>query len=192
MLVPEVRSDFPAAAPIVPDLKPKFCISFPMNFSGEPSASVSGHLRRPPQKPPPPQGRSHHPLHRHVLRLANPQLFHRFPNPSSSFPVRSTMAGHVLLRSPADSALAAPPSAPTPRPHLTAAPGRAHRKPDAIRALRARARPGSRRRLLRPPGRHPVRPLLGPAGGTAPPPAGQQAPRPRSLPLCQLSSTPLR
>ena len=32
------------------------------------------------------------------------------------------MAGHVLLRSPADSALAAPPSAPTPRPHLTAAP----------------------------------------------------------------------
>ena len=101
-----------------------------MNFSGEPSASVSGHLRRPPWKPPPPQGRSHHPLHRHVLRLANPQLFHRFPNPSSSFPVRSTMAGHVLLRSPADSALAAPPSAPTPRPHLTATPGRAHRNPD--------------------------------------------------------------
>ena len=146
MLVLEVRSVFRAAAPIVPDLKPKFCISFPMNFSGEPSASVSGHLRRPPQKPPPPQGRSHHPLHRHVLRLANPQLFHRFPNPSSSFPVRSTMAGHVLLRSPADSALAAPPSAPTPRPHLTATSGRVHCKPDPVRALRARARPGSRRR----------------------------------------------
>ena len=56
------------------------------------------------------------------------------------------MAGHVLIRSPADLALAAPPSAPTPRPHLTATLGRAHRKPDAVRALRARARPGSRRR----------------------------------------------
>ena len=76
MLVPEVRSVFPAATPIVPDLKPKFCISFPMNFSGEPSASVFGHLRRPPRTPPPPQGRSHHPLHRHAHRLANPSSFH--------------------------------------------------------------------------------------------------------------------
>ena len=67
------------------------------------------------------------------------------------------------------STISAPwPHLPVPRPHApTSQPPRAVRTASQTCPCPAcKSRPDSRRRLLRPTGRHPVRSLLGPEGGT--------------------------
>ena len=146
-------------------------------------------------QPPPPQGRSRHSLHRHTFRFANPLPVDRVPFLLSLFRSvfrRTSMAARSVLEFLADSALAAPSSALTPRPHRTSplVLGRyppVHSPASAARASRAGRHHRGRSGLAR----------AGHCGPMAWPRAWAPLPSwpdavvgQRLVPLCRPSSTP--
>ena len=183
--ISEVQPVFRAASRSPADRAPKFSkLGFRRTF-GE----LFRHLGRLKQKPSPPRGRSRRPLHRHVLRLPNPPSFDRFPNPSSTFPVRSTMAGTFFL-SPAEEVSPAV-GRPSPQP----GPSALRPAPPCAAAHRARVRLLAAEQVATaaPCSCVQGRRTAWPANRRRRPQPSRLAadqPRPRSLPLCWLSSVP--